>query len=68
MPTDKKITIYEIAKEAGVSPATVSRVLTGNANVKQEKKEKVLELIKKYNFKPSAVARGLSDTKSRIWI
>lgn len=66
MPTDKKITIYEIAKEAGVSPATVSRVLTGNANVKQEKKEKVLELIKKYNFKPSAVARGLSDTKSRI--
>lgn len=64
--TDKKITIYEIAKEAGVSPATVSRVLTGNANVKQEKKEKVLELIKKYNFKPSAVARGLSDTKSRI--
>ena len=64
--TDKKITIYEIAKEAGVSPATVSRVLTGNANVKKEKKEKVLELIKKYNFKPSAVARGLSDTKSRI--
>ncbi|MCR5769849.1 MAG: LacI family transcriptional regulator [Butyrivibrio sp.] len=63
---DKKITIYEIAKEAGVSPATVSRVLTGNAKVKQEKKEKVLELIKKYHFKPSAVARGLSDTKSRI--
>lgn len=64
--TGRKITIYEIATEAGVSPATVSRVLTGNANVKSEKKEKVLELIKKYDFKPSAVARGLSDTKSRI--
>ena len=37
----KAITIYDIAKEAGVSPATVSRVLTNNANVSKAKKEKV---------------------------
>ncbi|MBE5834944.1 MAG: LacI family transcriptional regulator [Butyrivibrio sp.] len=66
MEENKKVTIYNIAKEAGVSPATVSRVLTNSANVKSEKKERILELIKKYNFTPSAVARGLSDTRSRI--
>lgn len=60
------ITIYDIAREAGVSAATVSRVLTNNANVRQEKKERVLRLIEKYNFKPNALARGLSDTKSKI--
>ena len=48
----KSITIYDIAKEAGVSPATVSRVLTNSANVRPEKKERVQQLIEKYNFKP----------------
>ena len=62
----KNITIYDIAKEAGVSAATVSRVLTSNANVRPEKKERVLKLIEKYNFKPNAMARGLSDTRSKI--
>ena len=61
----KAITIYDIAKEAGVSPATVSRVLTNNANVSKAKKEKVQGLIAKYNFKPNALAKGLSDTQSK---
>ena len=43
---EKTMTIYDIAKEAGVSPATVSRVLTGNARVKEDKKEKILSIIK----------------------
>ena len=63
---NKVITIYDIASEAGVSVSTVSRVLTNNANVRPEKKEKVQQLINKYNFKPNAMARGLSDTKSRV--
>lgn len=63
---NKVITIYDIAKEAGVSPATVSRVLTNNANVRPQKKEIVQRIIDKYNFKPNALARGLSDTKSKI--
>lgn len=62
---NKTITIYDIAKEAGVSASTVSRVLTNSANVRSEKKEKVLALIKKYNFKPNMLARGLADTKTR---
>ncbi len=63
---NKSVTIYDIAKEAGVSPSTVSRVLTNNANVRQEKKERILQLIEKYNFKPNALARGLVDTKSKV--
>lgn len=62
---NKSITIYDIAKEAGVSASTVSRVLTNSANVRSEKKEKVLALIEKYNFKPNALAKGLADTKTR---
>lgn len=62
----KNITIYDIAREAGVSAATVSRVLTSNANVRPEKKERILKLIEKYHFKPNAMARGLSDTRSKI--
>lgn len=62
----ENISIYTIAKEAGVSPATVSRVVTNNAKVSDEKKRKVQEIINKYDFKPNALARGLSNTKSRI--
>ena len=62
----QRVSIYNIAKEAGVSPATVSRVLTGNANVSSEKKMKVEALIKKYDFKPNALARGLSNLQSKL--
>lgn len=61
----KAITIYDIAKEAGVSPATVSRVLTNSANVRSEKKQKILELIDKYDFKPNVLAKGLVNTKTK---
>ena len=63
---NKVITIYDIASEAGVSVSTVSRVLTNNANVRPEKKEKVQQLINKYNFKPNAMARGLTDPKNKV--
>ena len=62
----QKITIYDIAREAGVSPATVSRVLTGNAGVRSDKYEAVQALISKYNFRPNALARGLSETRRKV--
>lgn len=61
-----KVTIYDIAREAGVSPATVSRILKGSATVSEEKVGRVSELIRKYNFHPSAVARALSQTRTRM--
>ncbi|MBQ7839320.1 MAG: LacI family DNA-binding transcriptional regulator [Lachnospiraceae bacterium] len=53
------MTIYDISKMAGVSIATVSRVLNGNANVRPETKKKVLEVIEKCGYTPNAFARGL---------
>ena len=63
---NRKITIYDIAAEAGVSASTVSRVLTGSARVKETKKEQVLAAVEKYSFTPNALAKGLADAKSRM--
>ncbi len=52
-------TIYDIAKEANVSPATVSRVLTGSANVSAAKRKAIEAAIDKHNFRVNAMARGL---------
>lgn len=62
----KTVTIYDIAREAGVSAATVSRVLTGKAKVSEEKREKIERLIREYDYKPNALARSLRETKSRV--
>ena len=55
---NRKITIYDIAAEAGVSASTVSRVLTGSARVNETKKEQVLAAVEKYSFTPNALAKG----------
>jgi len=60
----KAITICDIAKEAGVSISTVSRVLTGNARVKEDKKQRIQEIIDKYDFHPNMLARGLIQTRT----
>lgn len=62
---NNKITIYEVAKEAGVSLATVSRVINNSSSVKGTTKTKVLAAIDKLNFVPSAVAQGLAMNKSK---
>ena len=53
------MTIYDISKQAGVSIATVSRVLNGSANVKPKTKKKVLDVIEQCGYTPNAFARGL---------
>jgi DNA-binding LacI/PurR family transcriptional regulator len=55
-----KITIYDVAKKAGVGIGTVSRVLNNNAQVRPATRHLVLEAIKDLDFKPSSVARQLS--------
>lgn len=61
----ENITIYDIANEAGVSPATVSRIMNGTANVAAEKRERVKTVMDKYSFVPSAVAKNLSSRESK---
>jgi len=57
-------TMKEIAKMAGVSQSTVSRVINNNPNVNPEIKRKVLEYIRKYNYQPNRMARSLVKNKS----
>lgn len=67
MRKDKKnITIYDIAKEAGVSASLVSRVVSGNGSVSEENRKKIKELIKKYNFKPNGLARSLQKSQTKM--
>lgn len=58
------ITIYDVAREANVSMATVSRVVNGNPNVKPVTRKKVLEVIERLGYRPNAVARGLASKKT----
>lgn len=55
----------DIAKIAGVSRSTVSRVINNYTNVPEDTRKKVLEVIKKYNYVPHASARMLAGAKNR---
>jgi LacI family transcriptional regulator len=56
--------IYDIAGAAGVSLATVSRVLNHPEKVKETTRNKVLRIIKEKGYKPNANARGLASRRS----
>ncbi|WP_010532355.1 catabolite control protein A [Lentibacillus jeotgali] len=58
------VTIYDVAREANVSMATVSRVVNGNPNVKPVTRKKVLNTIQELGYRPNAVARGLASKKT----
>lgn len=62
----EKITIYDIAKEAKVSIATVSRILTGSAPVNADTKKRVEDVMQKYDFRPNKLARNLSNQRSMM--
>ena len=62
----KKVTIIDIAREAGVSPSMVSRVVSGNGVVSEKNKVRIQELLDKYNYKPNAFARGLQKSKTGL--
>lgn len=56
----KPITIHDIAREAGVSPSTVSRVLNGTVPVASTKRDAVLAVVEKMNYRPNVIAQGLA--------
>lgn len=64
--TVSEVTIIEVAEEAEVSPATVSRVLNDTAPVSSEKEEKVKKAVEKLNYKPNKFAHALRKQRSDI--
>lgn len=65
-PKTKSATISDVARLAGVSTKTVSRVFNNEKYVSKEKKKKILRVADKLNYRPSLQARGLAGKKSHI--
>ncbi|BDR60096.1 substrate-binding domain-containing protein [Lactobacillus xylocopicola] len=58
------ITIYDVAREAKVSMATVSRVVNGNTNVRKDTRDRVMKVINRLHYQPNAVAQGLASKRT----
>lgn len=63
---NKKITIYEVAKKAGVAISTVSRVLNNSPNVSEDTQKKVQASIDELNFRPQVSARKLASKEPQM--
>lgn len=59
-----RVTIYQVAQAAGVSLATVSRVINKQGNVTEGTRQKVEETIKRLGYKPSGLAQALATNKT----
>ena len=59
-------TIKDVADAAGVSTATVSRILAGKPHFRPEVRLRVLDAVKDLNYRPNRVARSLRAQKSNI--
>ncbi len=62
----KRITSIDVAKRAGVSQSTVSRALNPNSKLSPALREKVLSSAKELNYRPNAIARGMSSRNTHI--
>ncbi|MCI0399063.1 MAG: LacI family transcriptional regulator [Chloroflexi bacterium] len=61
----RRVTIQQVAKEAGVSSSTVSRVLTGNTSVRKDLRVAVLQAVERLAYRPNQIARSLKIRETR---
>ena len=59
------MTIVDIAKEAGYSVSTVSRVLNGRRDVSEEARDRIMRIVEAYQFVPNNNAKHLKQTVSQ---
>ncbi len=62
----EKVTIYDIAKIAGVSPSTVSRTANNQPGVKKATRARITKLLEEYSYTPNETARSLVTQSSRM--
>jgi LacI family transcriptional regulator len=63
---DEPVTLRRIARETGVSVATVSRALRQPATVSPQKRQRILELVKRYRYVPDALAASFSSRRTGL--
>lgn len=61
-----KVSIYDVAKKAGVSVVTVSRVINRSASVRETNRKKVLQAMQELNYTPNAAARSLAKGSTNV--
>lgn len=61
-----KVTMKDVAREAGVSTATVSHVINKTRFVEKETKDKVLKVMKKLDYYPNSIAQSLRSQKTKV--
>jgi LacI family transcriptional regulator len=66
MPTRKRVTIKDVAREAGVSAQTVSRVLNDRPDVSAETYQRIRSIIEETGYSPNLVARSLTQGRSHV--
>ncbi|MFB5265636.1 LacI family DNA-binding transcriptional regulator [Paenibacillus enshidis] len=59
-----KATIYDIAREAGVSIATVSQVINGKGKISEKRRAEIMEIMERLNYQPSAIATALTGKQT----
>jgi LacI family transcriptional regulator len=62
--SSRRVNISDVAREAGVSPQTVSRALNNKAEISAETRERVLEIVQRLGYRPNTLARGLVTQKT----
>ncbi|MCG5026973.1 LacI family transcriptional regulator [Anoxybacillus flavithermus] len=60
-----KVTIYDVAKKAGVSISTVSRVLNNTGRISERTRKRVLRVMEELHYQPSMVASALTGKRTR---
>jgi LacI family transcriptional regulator len=62
--TAARVTIADVAREAGVSSQTVSRVINNKGEIRAETREAVMAVITRLGYRPSSIARGLATNRT----
>ncbi len=65
-PPLRAAVMSDVARLAGVSHQTVSRVLNNHPSVREETRERVMRAVRQLNYRPNALARGLAGRRSRV--
>ncbi|PWU69928.1 MULTISPECIES: LacI family DNA-binding transcriptional regulator [Gracilibacillus] len=60
-----KVTIYDVAEKAGVSIATVSKVINNTGNMRESTRQKVMRVMEELNYYPSVMASALTGKKTQ---